>query len=209
MSGGPRMKIAIALLAVVLTGCAGGEPSDPTGARATTTATPASSAQSRQKVPKVVEMRLAEARDLLKQQGFEVAEEDRTGQGRQILEGTNWVVVSQLPEAEAEAPSGTRVLLKVRKPTDTSAGQEPPAKGVVPNVVCLDLQKAQDTLQAAGFYLLGSEDATGRGRQQVADRNWVVVSQSAQAGSRPDVKVKITLGAVKFGEPTGGSGCKS
>lgn len=203
------MKIAIALLTVVLAGCTGGEPGGPTGARATTTATSASSAQNGQKMPKVVEMRLAEARELLEQQGYRVAEEDETGRRREILEPMNWVVVSQSPEAEADAPSGTQVLLKVRKPTDSSAGQDPPAKGVVPNVVCLDLQKAQDTLQAAGFPLLGSEDATGQGRQQLADRNWVVVSQSAPAGSRPDVKVKITLGAVKFGEPTGGSGCKS
>ncbi|GGM79735.1 hypothetical protein GCM10011609_14390 [Lentzea pudingi] len=36
-----------------------------------------------------------------------------------------------------------------------------------------------------------------------------VVSQSEAAGSTPDPKTKITLGAVKFGEPTGASGCKS
>ncbi|NKE59804.1 PASTA domain-containing protein [Lentzea sp. PSKA42] len=101
------------------------------------------------------------------------------------------------------------MVLKVRKPTDSSTSQAPPAKGAVPNVVCLDLQKAQDTLQAAGFYLLGSEDATGQRRQQLVDRNWVVVSQSEPPGSTPDPKTKITLGAVKFGEPTGGSGCQS
>lgn len=202
------MKIAIALLAVVLAGCTGGEPSGTTGARATTTATSASSAQNGQKMPKVVQMRLAEARELLKQQGYRVAEEDETGQKREILEPMNWVVVSQLPEAEADAPSGAQVVLKVRKPTDTSASQEPTAKGTVPNVVCLDLQKAQDTLQAAGFFVLWSEDATGQGRQQLVDRNWVVVSQSAAAGSTPDPKTKITLEAVKLGEPTGSSGCK-
>ncbi|HEX8867249.1 MAG TPA: PASTA domain-containing protein, partial [Lentzea sp.] len=134
---------------------------------------------------------------------------DATGQKRPVLDPSNWVVVAQSPEADAEAPGGAQVVLKVRKPTDPSTSQEPPAKGVVPNVVCLDLQKAQDTLQAAGFSLLASEDATGQRRNQVVDRNWVVVTQSAPAGSRPDPKTKITLRAVKFGEPTGASGCAS
>jgi hypothetical protein len=47
-------------------------------------------------------------------------------------------------------------------------------------VVCKDLQTAQDTMQAAGFYNLGSADGTGQGRAQVADRNWVVIAQSAR-----------------------------
>ncbi|MET8760559.1 PASTA domain-containing protein [Lentzea sp. NPDC004782] len=157
----------------------------------------------------MADLRLSEARNLLSARGYRVTEEDATGQKRPILEPSNWVVVSQSPGADAEAASGSQVVLKVRKPTDPSTSQEPPVKGTVPNVVCLDLQKAQDTLQAAGFYLLGSEDATGKHRQQLVDRNWVVVTQSASPGSRPDPKTKITLGAVKFGEPTGASGCAS
>lgn len=197
------MKILIALLLLALAGCTGGEPTGRGNQPST------SSSQGASKVPKVADLRLSEARELLAARGYRVTEEDATGQKRPILEPSNWVVVSQSPEADAEVPGGTQVVLKVRKPTDPSASQEPPAKGTVPNVVCLDLQKAQDTLQAAGFYLLGSEDATGQGRNQVVDRNWVVVSQSASAGSTPDPKTKITLGAVKFGEPTGASGCKS
>ncbi|WP_053736907.1 PASTA domain-containing protein [Nocardia sp. NRRL S-836] len=200
------MKIAIALLVLVLAGCGNTPPPSPATQSPPTQNTPTVAGP---KVPKVVALRLAEARETLKAQGYRVAEEDETGQRRPVLEPQNWVVTSQLPEAGADAPGGTEVVLKVRKPTDAPTSQPPPAKGTVPNVVCLDLQKAQDTLQAAGFLLLGSEDATGQGRQQVVDRNWVVVSQSAPAGSTPDAKTKITLGAVKFGEPTGSSGCKS
>ncbi|MCP2250615.1 PASTA domain-containing protein [Lentzea aerocolonigenes] len=203
------MKIVIALLVLVLAGCAGAEPRSPAPRSSATTASSASPVPSGPKMPEVVQMRLTEARELLRAQGYRVTEEDETGQNRQILEPLNWVVASQLPEAGAEAPSGTQVVLKVRKPTDSSTSGEPRAKGAVPNVVCLDLQKAQDTLQAAGFYLLGSEDATGQRRQQLVDRNWVVVSQSEPPGSTPDPKTKITLGAVKFGESTGTSGCKS
>ena len=81
--------------------------------------------------------------------------------------------------------------------------------GTLPNVVCKDLQAAQDTLQAAGFYNLGSEDGTGQGRAQLIDRNWVVVAQSARAGSAPSPTTRIVLTAVKYGEPTGNSGCPS
>jgi beta-lactam-binding protein with PASTA domain len=197
------MKILIAVLLLALAGCTGAEPAD------RVTPAPSSSTQPVSKVPKVADLRLSEARDLLSARGYRVTEEDATGQKRPILEPSNWVVVSQSPDADAEAAGGAQVVLKVRKPTDPSTGQAPPVKGTVPNVVCLDLQKAQDTLQAAGFYLLGSEDATGRHRQQLVDRNWVVVSQSASPGSTPDPKTKITLGAVKFGEPTGASGCAS
>ncbi|MGZ3142916.1 PASTA domain-containing protein [Lentzea chajnantorensis] len=195
------MKIVIALLVLVLAGCGNTPPPGPTAQSTPTVA--------EEKVPKVVELRLAEAREVLKARGYRVVEEDATGQRRPVLEPRNWVVTSQLPEAGADAPGGTEVVLEVRKPTDASTSLPPPAKGTVPNVVCLDLQKAQDTLQAAGFFVLSSEDATGQGRRQVADRNWVVVSQSAAAGSTPEATVKITLGAVKLGEPTGASGCPS
>lgn len=79
----------------------------------------------------------------------------------------------------------------------------------MPRVVCLDLQAAQDALRAAGFYVLTSSDAIGQGRQQLVDRNWVVVSQSEPAGSTPDPTTRIDLGVVKFGEPTGPTGCQS
>jgi hypothetical protein len=42
----------------------------------------------------------------------------------------------------------------------------------LPDAVGVDLQLAQDTLQAAGFYVLTSYDATGQERLQVSDRNW-------------------------------------
>jgi hypothetical protein len=51
---------------------------------------------------------------------------------------------------------------QVRKPTDATASQGAATRGVVPNVVCLDLRKAQDPTQAAGFFVLWSEDSMGR-----------------------------------------------
>ncbi|MDJ0399158.1 PASTA domain-containing protein [Rhodococcus rhodochrous] len=54
---------------------------------------------------------------------------------------------------------------------------------VMPNVVCMDLQAAQDTIQAAGVFYSTSVDATGQGRAQVWDRNWVVVDQTPSVGA--------------------------
>lgn len=89
----------------------------------------------------------------------------------------------------------------VSKPTD-AAPTGAPADGVIPDVVCRDLQAAQDALQAAGFYVLASADGTGQGRRQLIDRNWVVVEQSATPGSRPVPSTRVLLTVVKIGEPT-------
>lgn len=61
-------------------------------------------------------------------------------------------------------------------------------------------QYAQDTLQAAGFYYLLEEDATGQGRMLVWDRNWQVVSQSIKGGTTVSVDTPITLRSRKVGE---------
>ncbi|MDO9410063.1 PASTA domain-containing protein [Patulibacter sp.] len=71
----------------------------------------------------------------------------------------------------------------------------------VPNVVGLrDLQLSQDTLQAAGFYFMDQEDATGQDRAQLLDRNWVVTRQSPKAGECVDTSTTITTYAKKHGE---------
>jgi hypothetical protein len=73
-----------------------------------------------------------------------------------------------------------------------------PAKIAIPDVVGKDLQLAQDTLQAAGFYHLTSHDSTGQNRLQVLDRNWVVTDQTPAAGTRVAADQLIDLGARKF-----------
>ena len=79
----------------------------------------------------------------------------------------------------------------------------------MPNVTCMNLQDAQNTLQSAGFFNLASVDGLGQGRQQILDRDWLVTKQSAVAGSRPKLLTRIVLTAVKYGESTGDSGCRS
>ncbi|MGB3303426.1 calcium-binding protein [Gordonia sp. (in: high G+C Gram-positive bacteria)] len=64
----------------------------------------------------------------------------------------------------------------------------------------MNLQAAQDAIQDAGVFFSRSDDATGRGRSQVLDRNWIVVSQTPSAGS-PVGEAEAVLSAVKIGEP--------
>ena len=82
---------------------------------------------------------------------------DGTGQGRVVLNPNNWIVQSQKPSAGTRVAAEQVITLVVVKPSDSSAGGGV-RTGVIPDVVCKDLQTAQDTLQAAGFYNLGSED---------------------------------------------------
>jgi len=70
----------------------------------------------------------------------------------------------------------------------------------MPNVVCMDLQLAQDTIQAAGVFFSRSDDATGQGRMQIVDRNWIVVAQTPDAGG-PVSELEAVLSVVKDSEP--------
>jgi beta-lactam-binding protein with PASTA domain len=71
---------------------------------------------------------------------------------------------------------------------------------VVPNVVGLNHQLAQDTMQAAGFYNLTEEDASGQGRLLINDRNWVVVTQQPAGGIHAAADTTIILRSKKIGE---------
>ncbi|MFF7870498.1 hypothetical protein ACFZCT_29065 [Streptomyces qaidamensis] len=81
--------------------------------------------------------------------------------------------------------------------TDADAGAAESAE--LPNVVGQDLQAAQDAAQAAGFYVLDDQDASGQKRLQVMDRNWIVCSQEPAPGTHP-TDIKVVLFAVKDGE---------
>jgi hypothetical protein len=71
----------------------------------------------------------------------------------------------------------------------------------MPNVVCMGLQDAQNRLQLGGVFRSRSEDATGRGRRQILDANWVVVEQQPAPGA-PIGEGDALLSAVKDGEPS-------
>lgn len=89
----------------------------------------------------------------------------------------------------------------VTAPPETAAPAPAPASATMPDVMCMNLQDAQDTIQANGVFFSGSFDATGQDRNQIVDSNWVVVSQEPPAGA-PIGEGDARLGAVKYGEPS-------
>lgn len=100
----------------------------------------------------------------------------------------------------------TTVTLTAPAPQSAGTDTAPPvansaARVPMPSVVCMNLQAAQDLIQTAGVFYSRSEDATGRGRSQVVDRNWVVVSQRPAPGT-PIGEGDAVLSVVKVGEPT-------
>lgn len=113
-------------------------------------------------------------------------------------------VASPSPEEKAPAVdvSGEaqeeKASKEPRKAVD-EAGEQQPEDGELPGMVGENLQFAQDSAQAAGFYVLDDQDASGLGRLQVMDRNWTVCSQEPGPGTYP-VDTKVTFYAVKTGE---------
>lgn len=97
----------------------------------------------------------------------------------------------------SEAPTVTET---VTQPAEASSAQPDGAEqGALPDLTGKDLQLAQDTAQSAGFFALASNDATGQGRHQVLDRNWVVCSQDPAPGQHP-TDVTVTFDVVKDDE---------
>jgi len=96
-----------------------------------------------------------------------------------------------------KAPTATATVTHTTKvPAETEAATK---QGDLPDLTGEDLQTAQDTAQAHGFYDLASSDATGEGRNQVLDRNWVVCSQNPGPGQhRTDAAIAFSV--VKIGE---------
>lgn len=76
----------------------------------------------------------------------------------------------------------------------------PVAPAIMPAVVCMNLQVAQDTIQTAGVFFSRSDDATGQGRFQLDDSNWIVVGQTPAPGA-PIGEFDAVLSVVKIGEP--------
>jgi hypothetical protein len=77
----------------------------------------------------------------------------------------------------------------------------PPAavSALMPDVVCLDLQSAQNAIQGVGVFFSRSVDATGNGRMQINDSNWLVVAQDPLPGT-PIGEGDAVLAVIKFGE---------
>lgn len=99
------------------------------------------------------------------------------------------VTITQAPVTVTQA-SATVTQEPVSVPETTMASLAPttgassePVGVPMPDVVGMNLQAAQNYIQTLGVFYSRSEDATGAGRLQVLDRNWVVVGQTPEPGT--------------------------
>lgn len=155
-------------------------------------------------VPDVTCMDLQLARDKAHAAGFtNVASDDAAGRHRH-LQGREWVVVGQSPPAGNRSSPGTRLVFRALAFGDPGAPPVPERSqpGRVPRLTCFDLQEARDTLESAGFTVMRSQDATGRRRRQIVDRDWTVTGQTPAAGGLARRTTTVMLRAIKDGEPS-------
>lgn len=102
--------------------------------------------------------------------------------------------------ANAPAPAVAEPEVSVSSPTAAAVDPAPAALAVMPDVMCQNLQDAQDEIQRAGVFFSRSDDASGQARSQVIDRNWVVVAQTPAAGESVG-EMEAILSVVKTDEP--------
>jgi hypothetical protein len=103
------------------------------------------------------------------------------------------------PEVAPETPDAVPVEPPSESPKAKKT-KKPPATFVMPSLVGMVLQDAQDRLQLEGSYLLTQTDATGLERFQIDDSNWKVCYQIPAAGTEVRFSRMIDLGAVKLDE---------
>lgn len=98
---------------------------------------------------------------------------------------------TEAPVVTAPAP--------VRAPATTATPVVAPVveAALMPNAIGMNLQDAQDLIQEQGVFLSLSEDATGQGRNQLLDRNWVVIGQNIEPG-QPFGEGDAVLSVVKY-----------
>ncbi len=122
-----------------------------------------------------------------------------------VLVSALLVAVGLAGPAAAGGPGGKRAPQQGQRrcgaPPDAPGFEIPARPHVMPDVVCMDLQLAQDKLQAAAFDNVRSKDGTPYGRRQIDDRNWVVVAQDPAAGTQGDSNTPVMLTALRYGDP--------
>jgi len=87
-----------------------------------------------------------------------------------------------------------------------AVGLAPPSSALtwkMPNLIGGDLQSAQDSIQwltSNQVWYTSSSDATGRGREQFDDHNWLVCYSTPAPGRMFTESTSINFGVVKKGE---------
>jgi hypothetical protein len=102
------------------------------------------------------------------------------------------------------SPTSTANPTSTASPTSTdTASPTSSVSWAMPNLVGRNLQAAQDAMQELTnnpIFFTSSTDATGQGRSQVVDSNWIVCSQNVRPGEPITAETRIELAAVKLDE---------
>ncbi|MFZ4718366.1 MAG: hypothetical protein ACOYMR_03015 [Ilumatobacteraceae bacterium] len=107
--------------------------------------------------------------------------------------------VSTVPPPTTAAATVPPTTIPATTVPPTTLPPAPPAQALMPNVVCMNLQDAQDYIQTFGVFFSRSVDATGQDRMQLIDSNWQVVDQFPAPGT-PFGEGDAVLSVVKIGE---------
>lgn len=107
-------------------------------------------------------------------------------------------VVAVLTQIFTGCTSDSSIETNFTQESDVSTSVPRP---VMPNVVCMGLQEAQDLIQDQGVFFSRSEDASGQKRSQIIDSNWTVVGQNIAPGQRID-EGDVVLKVLKIDEVT-------
>ncbi|GAB2770982.1 hypothetical protein GCM10027039_35390 [Terrabacter koreensis] len=102
--------------------------------------------------------------------------------------------VTQTVQATVPAPETSIAPVEAK----ATAAPKPAAKVTVPDGVGMNYQEAQDAWRAAGLHVAPATDATGANRVPVLDRNWVVLAQDLEAGSKVAADSFITATIKKY-----------
>ncbi len=88
-------------------------------------------------------------------------------------------------------------------PAVTTGDPTAPTSWVMPDLVGADLQSAQESIQQLSGFAIAvttARDATGRGREQVLDRDWTVCTQSVEPGEEITADTMIDFSVVPVAE---------
>ncbi|MFT4086554.1 MAG: hypothetical protein QM658_05270 [Gordonia sp. (in: high G+C Gram-positive bacteria)] len=112
-------------------------------------------------------------------------------------------VVTKTVHVDPTTSSSTRTTTtSASTSTSTSVEKRGPLgrTAIMPDVMCMNLQEAQNKIQKAGVFFSRSQDGTGKARRQLYDRNWLVVLQHPEPGATV-TEGEAVLTVVKYGEP--------
>jgi hypothetical protein len=108
------------------------------------------------------------------------------------------VVVSTVAASEANASSHPAAAS-----SDQTAGNSAAGTFTMPNEVGKVLQDAQDDIQRVSqdpLFYTSSTDASGAGRMQILDRNWIVCQQNLAPATTANQDSDISFAVVKLDE---------